>query len=254
MAKDRFSYQDLRVYEDMIQSTSLAEEVASGWDPVHAVADHFCRASEGALVCLAEACRTRHIDGRNEAVGHALGSILECAACFDIATCKSLCSQEESTAVKRRFSAVFRQLFALRSSWQESRCFKLREDSPEYVVTHVFNHERLKVYQLALQVNRRLASWRLLERLTRSEFRRIDEPATSIALNIAEGNGRFAHLDHGRFLEIANRSNTKLAARLEICALRGAIDGHQANGLIGLMVEIDRMTAKLAQVWRNQEG
>ena len=32
MIKERFSYQNLRVYEDMIQAISLAEEIASGWD------------------------------------------------------------------------------------------------------------------------------------------------------------------------------------------------------------------------------
>ena len=30
--KERFSYQNLRVYEDMIQAISLGEEIASGWD------------------------------------------------------------------------------------------------------------------------------------------------------------------------------------------------------------------------------
>ena len=32
MIKERFSYQNLRVYEDMSQSISLGEEIASGWD------------------------------------------------------------------------------------------------------------------------------------------------------------------------------------------------------------------------------
>jgi len=218
MAEDRFSYQRLRVYDDMIRSISLAEDVACNWDRVHAIADHFGRASEGALVCLAEACRTRQAAARNEAVGYSLGSVLECAGCFDIASCKSLCSQEESNHVKQSL-----------------------------------NHERLDAYQLSLQVIRSIASFRFLDRLPRSDFRRIDEAATSIVLNIAEGNGRFAHLDHGRFLDIANRSNTRLAARLEICAIRSGIDQDEATELTRLLVRIDQMTAKLAGVWRNQE-
>jgi four helix bundle protein len=166
MVKDRFSYQDLRVYEDMIRSFSLAESIASGWDSVHAIIDHFVRASEGALVCLAEACRTRQDAARHEV----------------------------------------RQIDVLR----------------------------------------------LLDHLPRAGFRRIDEAATSIVLNIAEGNGRFAHLDHGRVLQMANRSNTKLAARLEMCALRGAVNREQATELNRLLIRIDQMTARLAEIWQQQ--
>ena len=59
-----------------------------------------------------------------------------------------------------------------------------------------FDHEKLKVYQLALQ----LVGW--VDELCRnSEFnakieRRLDVLSTSIALNIAEGNGRFGRKDH----------------------------------------------------------
>lgn len=130
----------------------------------------------------------------------------------------------------------------------------MREDSPPYGKVSVFNHEQLQVYELALQVIRRVASWQLLDRVSRSDFRRIDEAATSIVLNIAEGNGRFGHLDHSRFLDIANRSNTKLAARLEICVMRAGIDQNEAIKLNRLLVRIDQMTAKLADVWRNYEA
>jgi len=64
MSGDRFSYQELRVYDDMIQSISLAEDVATKWDRVHAITDHFTRASEGALVYLAGACRARSLGPR----------------------------------------------------------------------------------------------------------------------------------------------------------------------------------------------
>jgi four helix bundle protein len=252
MVKDRFSYQDLRVYEDMIRSFSLAESIASRWDSVHAIVDHFVRASEGALVCLAEACRTRQDAARHEAAGYSLGSVLECAACFDIAGCKSLCNGEETLEVKSALCSVFRQLHALRSSWQAQGVWEMREDSLEYDDSYIFNHERLKAYQLGLEVVRQIDALRFLDRLPRADFRRIDEAATSIVLNIAEGNGRFTHLDHGRFLQMANRSNTKLAARLEMCALRGAINREQAIGLNRLLVRIDQMTARLAEAWRQE--
>ncbi len=253
MTKERFSYQNLRVYEDMIRAISLGEVMASGWDPVHAIGDHFARASEGALVCLAEASRNRHIPARMEAAGHSLGSILECAACFDISACKSLVSQDKCNEVKGMFSSVFRQLYALRRSWQTEKAPELREEAPEYGDAPMFHHERLKVYQLALRVNHHIAAWQFVDRLPRSDFRRIDEAATGIVLNIAEGNGRFAHLDHSRFLDIANQATTKVAARLEISAIRGGVKLEEASTLVGLLVEIDRMTAKLASVWRAEE-
>ena len=92
----------------------------------------------------------------------------------------------------------------------------------------------------------------ILEKLPRGDFRRLDEPATSLLLNIAEGNGRFAHYDHSRFLEIANHATTKLAARLEVGALRETIEKAAADKIIDLLVSIDRMTAKLAGVWREK--
>ena len=107
--------------------------------------------------------------------------------------------------------------------------------------------------QLALQVNHHIASWQFIDRLPRSDFRRIDEAATSIVLNIAEGNGRFSHLDHSRFLDIANQATIKAAARLEISAIRGGVRSDEADKLIRLLVEIDKMTATLASVWKTNE-
>lgn len=142
-------------------------------------------------------------------------------------------------------------MHALRKSWQEQ---EIREKSPSYGKVHVFNHEQLKAYELALKVNRQIALFQLLERLPRSQFRRIDEGATSIVLNIAEGNGRFGHLDHSRFLEIANRSTIKLAARLEMCAMRDGVVQEEKSTLNRLLVRIDQLTVKLAEVWKNQDG
>ncbi len=39
----------------------------------------------------------------------------------------------------------------------------------------------------------------------------------------------------------------------EICVLRGAIEQSEPDEINGLLVQIDRMTAKLVDVWREQE-
>ena len=46
--------------------------------------------------------------------------------------------------------------------------------------------------------------------------REVDESATSVVLNVAEGNGRYSDLDHRRFLEIAATSAVKAAAYLDL--------------------------------------
>lgn len=61
----------------MIRAVSLGEELASGWDSVHAIADHFARASEGALLCLAESSRKRQIPGRMEAADKLIRLLVE---------------------------------------------------------------------------------------------------------------------------------------------------------------------------------
>ncbi len=246
---NKFSFQNLRVYNDLTRFIASSEEIVSDWNKAHAIADHLHRSSEGAVVCLAEACRQQRLPAKQEAADHCAGSILECAACFDLARIKDLCSNTEATAMKNQLGSVFRQLIALRHSWGK---LEVQEEESEYEVTYVFNHERLEVYQLSLQVNEKLVAMQILERLSRGDFRNLDEPATSLLLNIAEGNGRFAHFDHSRFLDIANQATTKLAARLEVGALRKTIEKMAADEIIELLVSIDRMTTKLAEVWRGK--
>jgi four helix bundle protein len=53
-------------------------------------------------------------------------------------------------------------------------------------------------------------------------FRQIDEAGTSVVLNIAEGNGRYAELDHLRFLQIAQSSAVKGAVYLDL-GVEGAL-------------------------------
>jgi four helix bundle protein len=48
--------------------------------------------------------------------------------------------------------------------------------------------------------------------------REIDRAATSVVLNVAEGNGRYSELDHRRFLDIAAASAVKAAAYLDLDA------------------------------------
>jgi len=80
----------------------------------------------------------------------------------------------------------------------------------------MFDHEKLKVYQLSLS----FTGWAstLLERVPRkiSVCDHLDAASTSIVLNIAEGNGRYTSKDRCRFFDIARGSALECAASLDI--------------------------------------
>ena len=79
-----------------------------------------------------------------------------------------------------------------------------------------FDHEKLDVYQEAI----RFVAWAgdLLETLPRSlaVHDQLDRASTSIALNIAEGNGKYTAPDRCRFFDIARGSALECAAGLDV--------------------------------------
>jgi four helix bundle protein len=78
-------------------------------------------------------------------------------------------------------------------------------------------------------------------------FRDIDETATSMVLNIAEGNGRFAELDHRRFLGISNRATIRLAVLLDIGAARGRWTSDKFLNVKSLIERVANMTGVMAR-------
>ena len=79
-----------------------------------------------------------------------------------------------------------------------------------------FDHEKLDVYQDAIAFSAWLAD--IMEDLLRvGEVRdQLDRVATSIALNIAEGNGKYSLKDRCRFLDTAHGSALECAAGLDL--------------------------------------
>jgi four helix bundle protein len=79
-----------------------------------------------------------------------------------------------------------------------------------------FDHEKLKVYQDSLA----FISWleELLKNVPKSISARdqLDRASTSIALNLAEGNGKFTSPDRCRFFDIARGSALECAAALDV--------------------------------------
>jgi four helix bundle protein len=79
-----------------------------------------------------------------------------------------------------------------------------------------FDHEKLNVYQAALQFI--IWSTDLLANVQSKAAVKdhLDRASTSIPLNIAEGNGKFAIKDRCRYLDFARGSALECAARLDV--------------------------------------
>ncbi len=79
-----------------------------------------------------------------------------------------------------------------------------------------FDHEKLNVYQASLT----FITW-ATELISKVEVKaavkdQLDRASTSVPLNIAEGNGKFAIKDRCRFLDFARGSALECAACLDV--------------------------------------
>jgi len=83
-----------------------------------------------------------------------------------------------------------------------------------------FHHEKLTVYQRSLE----FAGWSqdLIDSLSKKTSTRdhLERAADSIALNIAEANGKFSKKDRARFFQIAHGSALESAASLDLLVAR----------------------------------
>jgi|ERR1700724_522971 len=104
-----------------------------------------------------------------------------------------------------------------------------------------FHHEKLTVYKRALE----FAEWsqRLIDSVakkipTRDQLARAGD---SVALNIAEGNGKFSHKDRARFFQIAHGSALECAACLDLLVARQCCDSSVVTKGKEILEEIVRM-------------
>jgi len=95
-----------------------------------------------------------------------------------------------------------------------------------------FDHERLDVYQRALEVLDLCDS--IIEQLPKGRAHlkdQLDRAATSIVLNVAEGAGEFSPDEKCRFYRIARRSATEAGAILHIYAREGTVPNSRSMRL-----------------------
>jgi four helix bundle protein len=111
-----------------------------------------------------------------------------------------------------------------------------------------FDHEKLDVYRLSIE----FVSWvgeafdeGPLKGCRLAAAKQLDRASTSIALNIAEGNGKRSKADRCRFLEISRGSALECAACLDVFVARGRMVQTAAEVAKAMLVRIVSMLSKL---------
>ena len=131
-------------------------------------------------------------------------------------------------------------LTGLRKSWGSD---EVREEEASYRAEEkLLAHERLEVYQISLQfvewVHAQPAGAALSSRL----FRQLDKLATSVVLNLAEGNGRYSVADRRTFMNVAAAAAAKSAAYADLAWQSGNLGFDQRNQGIELLGSIVRIS------------
>lgn len=107
-----------------------------------------------------------------------------------------------------------------------------------------FDHEKLKVYQMALKFNE--FAFRIISKLNLSDIRsQLERASNSIVLNIAEGNGKFSKKDHCRYFDISLGSTFESAACLDILFIRKLISPSEISECKEILKEIISMLVGL---------
>ena len=116
----------------------------------------------------------------------------------------------------------------------------------------MFDHEKLKVYQTAIRFigwkTKTLASSNIYNDI----YNQLDRAATSIPLNIAEGNGKSYLKDRRRYFEIARGSALECAACLDVLLAMGKLDSDSVVAGKALLMEIVKMLSRLVTNLSNQ--
>lgn len=117
-----------------------------------------------------------------------------------------------------------------------------------------FDHERLKAYHKTLA----FIAWAgpIIESLPAKLAARdqLDRASTSIALNLAEGNGKRSHPDRCRFFDIARGSALECAACLDVLVARKVLPSEAIVSGKEMLLEVVSMIAGLIARFTASEG
>lgn len=230
---DYVGAEKLRVYRKAIDFVRWGQSRISGFRVRAAAVDHLDRGADSIVESIANGNSRRSSGDRNRYFDVAYGSALECAACLDVCTTKGLLPAGEALEGKREPCGIVKTIVGLRRTGAEGSgvCESPNEyAAPEHPVgaRPQFGHESLDVCRAGI----RLVGWMhtVLESggITSPYAARLDKTSTAIVLNIAEGDGRFACLDHRRFIDIAHTAAVKTVTCLDIVVARDLLEKETA--------------------------
>ena len=134
----------------------------------------------------------------------------------------------------------------------KSKLSKRRNHSAKKIMPPIFDHEKLTVYQRALE----FIEWvtPLLDELPKSlaAQHQLDRASTSIVLNVAEGNGKFGQADRFKYFDIARGSAVECAACLDVLVRKKKCTSKQTVKGKELLHEVVSMLMGLLK--RNGQG
>ena len=110
----------------------------------------------------------------------------------------------------------------------------------------MFDHEKLDVYQLAIEFAARADA--IVEGLPRGRgylANQLQRAALSIVLNIAEGAGKYSFADKACFYTRARGSTTECAAVLDVCRKLKILSPAAVESEKAILARIGQMLTKL---------
>ena len=113
------------------------------------------------------------------------------------------------------------------------------------------DHEKLKVYQKTLQFISEVETLRSEIPKGHTAAIHLERAATSIAPNIAEGNGKYTAADRCRFFDIARGSATECAAALDILNAKAVLS---KKTTIPAKARLSEIVAMLVGLIRSQNS
>lgn len=213
-------HEKLKTYSICVDFAHALLPRVEDW-PSYAVKRQIERAIESILVNVATGAQKRETGRGMYHLECAMGSVLESAACLDVARRKDCINESGVHDGKSQLQEAARMMVSLRQSWGNS--VKENPASYENEPQRYFAHESLDVYNRALSICAQLHTDLIPREDISSRWKRkIDKSSTSMALNVAEGNGRFSKRDQAKFIAEAQTSCATLASQLDIIAASAA--------------------------------
>jgi four helix bundle protein len=118
----------------------------------------------------------------------------------------------------------------------------------------VLNHERLNVYRLSLDLVEAVDRFApCFTGVRRHLGWQLHRAASSVPLNIAEGNGRFRRKDKAQFFVIATGSALECAAAMDIADRLNVGPENERAVIRSLLVEVIRMLVGLTKSVRQKD-